>query len=597
MSGEMPAGDPKRSSARAWSWSAAILVGALFLARGLLFLYRTHPQEDAYILFGYVKRFVAGDGIVFYPGGPHAEGATDFLWFLLLSGLHALGIDIALAAELLNATGGAVLGGLIGGAVLVRGTGVAAPLLLLALLPAALAGAAVAAIFGFSSLFFGAVAAVCLVLMLRALREGTLRSARWIPFATLVLALVRPDGVVLGAGLALVGWIAAARAGSARGYLVRCLVATAIGAVYFAWRWHYFGLLLPLPLYAKGHAARGADLLSEPGEFFAGAEMNLGWFLSAGGGWPLFAALVLVLGMRKVRAGDGLLAALPFVLHLLALAVARQSQNVAFRFQAPAQTALLLLLVLAGAATARALESRPRRLYVGLVVALGVAPSFVFACFSRRGISAYETERSYVDVFGPRLGAILEPEDGVVLCDQAGRIPYWSRARMYDMVGLNTARTALAPPDAAYLASLHADVVLVYLARMVSDIDARVGRNSESVVEIDAATLAASIQPEYRELFAKGLVEYGHGDIPDRACNVITSKYLVDSGDYDLYAVRYLGTFRHVYGLRRGFPRSAAIVDALRESERPENYLSYAQIAGFPGAARAGSTTGSRGPR
>jgi hypothetical protein len=85
MSGEMPAGDLQRSSARTWSWPAAILVAALFLARALLFLYRTHPQEDAYILFGYVKRFVAGDGIVFYTGGPHAEGATDFLWFLLTS--------------------------------------------------------------------------------------------------------------------------------------------------------------------------------------------------------------------------------------------------------------------------------------------------------------------------------------------------------------------------------------------------------------------------------------------------------------------------------------------------------------------------------
>ncbi len=584
MSGEMPEAELQRSSARTWSWAAAVLVAALFLARGLFSLYRTHPQEDAYILFGYVKRFVAGDGIVFYPGGPHAEGATDFLWFLLLSGLHALGIDIALAAAILNAAGGAVVGGLIGGAVLGRRTGVAAPLLLLALLPAALAGAAVAAIVGFSSLFFAGIAAACLALALRAL-DGDATAARRIPYATLALALVRPDGVVLGAGFALVGWIGAARAGVARDFLRRCLLAAAIGAVYFAWRWSYFGLLLPLPLYAKGHAAReaGADLLAR----FPGADMNLGWLENVGGGWPLLAALVVVLAFRKVRAGDFVLVALPLVLHLAALAVARQSQNVAFRFQAPAQTGLLLLLVIAASATASRLASSSARLLVGVVVVLGVAPALVFASFSRKGLAAYETERSYVDVFGPRLGAILEPEDGVVLCDQAGRIPYWSRARMYDMVGLNTERTALAPPDAAYLASLDADVVLVYLANKVSDVEDRLRGSSESVVQLDAATLAASIRPDYRELFEKGLAEYGRGDVPDRACNVITSKYLVDSGDYDLYAVRYLGTFRHVYGLRRGFPRAAAIVDALRESERPESYRTYAEIAGFPGTARA----------
>jgi hypothetical protein len=118
----------------------------------------------------------------------------------------------------------------------------------------------------------------------------------------------------------------------------------------------------------------------------------------------------------------------------------------------------------------------------------------------------------------------------------------------------------------------------------VSDIHDRLGGNSESVVPIDPATLSASVRPEYRELFEHGLAEYGRGAIPDRASNVITSKYLVDSGAYDLYAVRYFGTFRHVYGLKRGFPRAAAIVDALRESERPENYRSYAEIAGYPGA-------------
>ena len=590
MSGEMPTADAERSPAtpaiptRAWSWTAALVVAGLFLARGLVFLYRSHPQEDAYILFGYVRRFVAGDGIVFYPGGPHAEGATDFLWFLLLSGLHALGLDIALAAHLVNAAGGALLGGLIGGAVLGGKRTPESPFLRFALLPAALAGGAIAALVGFSSLFFSGVAAWCLALAFSSLR-GEAKSAVRIPFAALLLALIRPDGVVLGAGFALVGWVGAARSGVVRTFLLRCLLVVAIGAAYFVWRWRYFGLLLPLPLYAKGHAARdlGADLLSEPGAFFAGGEMNLGWLLHVGGGWPILAALLLVLSLRRVRTSDFVLALLPLVLHVFVLGLARQSQNVAFRFQAPAQAGLLLALVLAAAATARSLAPVGARALVGFVVVLGTAPSLLFYHLSKKGFRVYEIERSYVDVFGPRLGEILEPEDSVVLCDQAGRIPYWSRARMYDMVGLNTAHTARVPPDRAYLASLDPDVVLVYLGKSVSSLEDHLKPHTEPVVPIDPAALARSIRPEHRELFENGLPEYGRSSIPDRACNVISTRFLVDSGAYDLYAVRYMGTFRHVYGLKRGYPRSAAIVEALRESSRPEAYRTYAEIAGFPG--------------
>lgn len=583
MFGAMPTADAESTPPRVWSWTAAALVAALFLARGILFLYRSHPADDAYILFGYVKRFVAGDGIVFYPGGPHAEGATDFLWFLALSGLHALGIDIVIAAALLNAAGGALIGGCIGGAVLGRRTRVETPLLLVALIPVALAGAAVAAILGFSSLFFSGVAAGCLLLCLSALR-GERTNAGRIPWAALLLALIRPDGVVLGAGFALVGWIGASRAGVARAYLLRCLGAAAVGATYFAWRWSYFGLALPLPLYVKGHAAReiGADLLSDPAAAFAGADMNFGWLRHVEGGWPLLAALAFVLLLRKVRAGEYLLVALPLLLHLVVLGLARQSQNLAFRFQAPEQTGLLFLLVLAAAATVAAQGSKAARVLVGLVVVAGTIPSLVFYQLSRRGLAVYETERSYVDVFGPALGGILAPSDSVVICDQAGRIPYWSKARMFDMVGLNTARTALAPPDAAYLASLDPDVVLVYLAKTVSDLEERLGSRPERVVALDTEVLRASIRQEHREVFEHGLAEFGQSAVPDRACNLIASKFLVDSGAYDLYAARYMGTFRHVYGLKRGHPRAAAILEALRASERPEAYRTYARLAGFP---------------
>lgn len=555
---------------RRWIRWAAITVGLGFLARSVLYLYRAHPHDDAYILFGYVRRFVAGEGIVFYPGGEHAEGATDFLWFAALSALHRLGLDVALAACLLNAAGGALLGAVLGGPI-ARSRG----LLLGLLVPATLAGGAIAAVAGFGSLFFSAAAAWVLFLAIQAIeggpRAGSANLA--IPFGGLLLGLIRPDGLVLGAGFVLVAAFAATRQGLSRAFASRCLVAAAIGAAYFAWRWSYFGLPLPLPLYVKGHAA---------GEF-AGAASVRAWFLFRGGGWPLALALALLLALggrgqaRGPRPSTLAIAAAPFLAHLAVLGLARQSQNAAFRFEAPAQTALLCLLAVA-AVRAMEVRSAPRMRWLVAAVAFAGAVPGVLA--GAKLIGDFEGLRTYVDVFGPRLGAILEPGDKVALGDQAGRIPYWSRARMFDLVGLNTTRTALAPPDQDYLASLDPDVFLLYAGTSAFDLELPQGAGD--VLPLEPQVLARSVRPEFSGMYEHGIAEYGGKSIPDSACNVIAAGFLVRSSRYDLYAVQYMGTSKHVYALKRGFPRAPAILEALRASVRPEAYRSYARVAGLP---------------
>ncbi|XYH99446.1 hypothetical protein ACMHYB_06665 [Sorangium sp. So ce1128] len=75
-----------------------------------------HPIEDSYILYIYSESLASGHGITYFKGGEHAEGATDFLWMMLLGAGSFLGVDVAVAAAALN-TGGA----------LARRGGVAAP--------------------------------------------------------------------------------------------------------------------------------------------------------------------------------------------------------------------------------------------------------------------------------------------------------------------------------------------------------------------------------------------------------------------------------------------------------------------------------------
>jgi hypothetical protein len=58
--------------------------------------------DDAYIPLVYVRNFLAGHGIVFYPGGERVEGFTSPLWFLLMTIAGTLRIPLPLAANFLS---------------------------------------------------------------------------------------------------------------------------------------------------------------------------------------------------------------------------------------------------------------------------------------------------------------------------------------------------------------------------------------------------------------------------------------------------------------------------------------------------------------
>ena len=64
--------------------------------------YYYYPNEDASILFSYSKNLVETGIISYFPGGEPTEGATDFLWMLLLSLFYYFGFDIYFSALLIN---------------------------------------------------------------------------------------------------------------------------------------------------------------------------------------------------------------------------------------------------------------------------------------------------------------------------------------------------------------------------------------------------------------------------------------------------------------------------------------------------------------
>ncbi|MDB4981603.1 MAG: hypothetical protein JWM82_2355, partial [Myxococcales bacterium] len=269
--------------------AVAALTGVIFAFVGYRTLVSGYPYEDAYILFRYARHLAAGDGIVFNVGGPHAEGATDFLWMVTLAGLNRFGIDVAIAAVMLNAAGAALLAYLLCRTLQGSGGGVAKMLAYVLVIPVVvLSGAALAAYGGFSAMLYSAL----VVLLLHVVVRGGPRARLSIPFLALTLALFRPDGVVLGATFVVGGAFAAKRSAEGesalRSYLFASALSGLLGIVYFAWRWHYFGLLLPLPLYVKAHPNLSEKAAPFPGWLqrvfttFPGLGPNVEWLLGSG---------------------------------------------------------------------------------------------------------------------------------------------------------------------------------------------------------------------------------------------------------------------------------------------------------------------------
>jgi hypothetical protein len=74
---------------------------SVLLALALLWPYRHFAGDDAYITFRFVHNVATGGGFSFNPGQP-TYGSTAPLWVFMLAGLNRLGLEIPVAAHLLN---------------------------------------------------------------------------------------------------------------------------------------------------------------------------------------------------------------------------------------------------------------------------------------------------------------------------------------------------------------------------------------------------------------------------------------------------------------------------------------------------------------
>jgi arabinofuranosyltransferase len=541
-----------------WMGAAAALAGAGFLVRAVALLYARHPHEDALILFRYVDHLAGGRGWVYNPDGPAVDGATDTLWVGLLAGPAALGVDVAVAAAAWGTLGAAAVaaiwarawtrhraGALEGGAAVLAGAA-------LPLLPVVAAGYD-----GFSTPLFCAAVLGGWALA----TEGGPGAGRATPWVALGLAVFRPDGAVVGA--TLVGLALLRSAADRRAVVLHALAAGVAGAGFLAWRQWTFGSIVPLPLLVKSWG-RGP---------LPGWDDQLAWLAAPGPAAAVMVAIGGVAALARLDPGAAARAAAgvaPVGALSAALAFAHLSQNVDHRFQAPVHAVLV-----ATAAWASSELGRHRR---GLGAAAAGATLLAVLAAVPGGRRVWDVE--YIDAFAVRVGRI----EGIrrVALTEAGRLPYWSDAEVFDVAGLNTPRTARRPATLDWLDRVDPDLVLFHAASAVDPARLRyLDPAGERVAErVDPTTLARAIRPRFAHL-GGDLRSYDGLDVPTtRVASVVLARFLSERPGYDVFAVRYGGARDHLVAVRTGAPFTAAVIEALRAADDGST-ITWAEAKGF----------------
>jgi hypothetical protein len=243
------------------SWGRLELKDALLLlGLGAILLVYVHRYvdfsvptfEDAAMLMRYAQHLAGGHGIVWNVGERPVDGATDFLFVVAIAGLVRVGFSVFAAVRLLGLVSHALTVFLI--YLAVRKLQRSSPWVAFfsaTYLAIGLGFRYIEAYFG--TPFFALAATISFWFAMVCLREPESEQAIvGFALASLVLGLIRPDGVFMAA-LMLLGLIFAIGFRKSRKLVIQWMATYAVlGGAYFLWHWHYFGYPLPNAFYVKG---------------------------------------------------------------------------------------------------------------------------------------------------------------------------------------------------------------------------------------------------------------------------------------------------------------------------------------------------------
>ena len=474
--------------------AGGVVLCALLLAHAAFYGFLC---DDAFISFRYARNLVEGHGLVFNPGDPPVEGYTNLLWVLLLALGNALGVDSEIGAPVLSLVASAALLARVAAfAERERLPGEPWPLCLAApLLLAATRSFAVWSTSGLETRLFELLV-VCAVLELRAeVGAAAPRARSALPLSSLLFAAAcwtRPDGILIaGCCYAVALALGSGRERRRETSLSLQLWLAGVG-LQLGFRLLYYGDFVPNTFHAKV----GGRLWPEMGLAYAEAfalEYALWLWLPAallGALWrlrrgdrlvpALFAAALLPHAAYVIAIGGDHFEYRPFdlcfpFLYLLAADALRALVALGNRARLSALALFGLGLCLLVELPYRSHLGFPERYRPGFPGARAFAPpsgylvpsdAWLYSLPLLRGLAARHRERLF-ELTGHFVGlraeehrlfaetahreghalarlvsAGLLPRDTHIATDAVGAIPYDSRLRTLDRLGLTDAVVA-----------------------------------------------------------------------------------------------------------------------------------------------------------
>jgi len=415
----------------------AFAVG-LIAATALIVHARSYPvltYDDAFISLRYAQRLLEGHGLT-WTDGPPVEGYSNLLWILGCALLGALGIDLVDTPVVLGISSAIATIAAVVYAFPPRSWSQSLPGFAAAMFIALAGPIGLWAVAGLEGCLVGALLAWAIVL-LRPLVDGS--STGWksivlpgIPLA--FLCLTRPDGPVLVVAMcAFLLMRARSREAAFRSIAVGVLPGlVTLGQI--AFRLAYYGDWLPNTARAK--------------VAFTAARLNDGIGCVASAGFSSYALWVPATFALYVAWRDQ--ARRPRILLLVTLFVVWTAYSATVTCQAFGYRMLIPCYVLLAFLVAESLDWLQDRSAtirgVAWVTTLALLVVFGRAQQRDKNIAMAHWRNPPVAVMASTVGTTLrhafEERDPLVAVDAAGAIPYFSRLRSIDMLGLNDAHIA-----------------------------------------------------------------------------------------------------------------------------------------------------------
>lgn len=233
-----------------------IVIAILFLIFLLFFLkfinLSNHPFEDAAMLMRYSEHLAQGYGIVWNIGGNPVDGATDFLFMVVLAAFNKTGLSLENSVILLgiishfstviiiyyaiiSVQDSGRLAAIISGVYFALGPGIFY----------------IQAYFG--TPFFALFAAITWFFALKIVKKSNSnKTAIMFALSALIMGLIRPEGVFLAVFMLMAIIYMKGYNASKNIIFTFLIIFLIIGGLYFIWRWNYFGHPFPNPFYKKG---------------------------------------------------------------------------------------------------------------------------------------------------------------------------------------------------------------------------------------------------------------------------------------------------------------------------------------------------------